>query len=783
MEAADGEETAGVVEAAAGVEAAARVEAAAVVEAAIVVEAACVVEAASAAGGAEAGAVTPVPKGDTGGTGVGEELGEAAELATEKVLEQLLRVCERDMDAADGAAAELSQHFTVHPVEHSLWEQETLEAMNGVLFGCLEPEVGAMQRKKAVYDDERRLSEGSDSCWSDSDSSSEMRGEVDEEPQVQEVAAVVVEAATGARAADVMEAAAVVETAVGGGAASEVEAPGAEAGTTVPEGDAGGAGEVEEEGEEAMMTVGKVEQLLRVCEQDVNAADGAAAELSQHFTVHPVEHSLWEQETLEAMNGVLFGCLEPEVEAMQRKKAVYDHERGLSEGSDSCWSDSDSSSAVEGEVDEEPQVQGEATAAVEAEIVVEAAAEVGAAAVLEAAVVVEAAFVVEAAAGVEAAAVMEAAVVVEAAAAAEAAAVEAAAGVEAAAVLEATAVVEAAAGVEAAAVLEAAAGVEAAAVLEAAVVVEAAAVVAGRQGSLQKSQRKRGLKVESALVPGGLAPKRLRKEASWRFNTGRRQKEGKGRRRGGGAKGGQGQGRWSMPGFRVDPGGVSLVVGGYIVQAVQTQVTIKGAAGRETWLGVDLLRGGSGVKVTGWMHSGELQRRAAGDADWLARLRGRAREGWSVEDHSWVCSGGPAVTGHGLRGAVVGWYLPVMVVDEEKLKKVGGVRVRVRMKKVAVGRTAGGFEQAMGIRCRQEWCVHKMSRRQLVNITGQMVQADGGSELLVEGQEVWEEWTGRTVEDTRWRREAKGQWRARKQAAVRWEWTKEEERDKVYDRG
>ena len=183
------------------------------------------------------------------------------------------------------------------------------------------------------------------------------------------------------------------------------------------------------------------------------------------------------------------------------------------------------------------------------------------------------------------------------------------------------------------------------------------------------------------------------------------------------------------------------------------------------------------------MHSGELQRRAAGDAGWLARLRGRGREGWSVEDHSWVCSGGPAVSGHGQRGAVVGWYLPVMVVDEEKLKKVGGVRVRVRMKKVAVGRTAGGFGQAVGIRCRQEWRVHKTSRRQLVDITGQMVQADGGSELLVEGQEVWEEWTGRTVEDTRWRKEAKGLWRAREQAAVRWEWTKEEERDKVYDRG
>ena len=135
------------------------------------------------------------------------------------------------------------------------------------------------------------------------------------------------------------------------------------------------------------------------------------------------------------------------------------------------------------------------------------------------------------------------------------------------------------------------------------------------------------------------------------------------------------------------------------------------------------------------MQSGELQRRAAGDADWLARLRGKGREGWSVEDHSWVCSEGPAVTGHGLRGAVVGWYLPVLVVDEEQMKS-GGVRVVVLMKRVAVGRTAGGVEQAVGIRCRQEWHRHRMSREQLVGITGQRVQADGGSEMLVEGQEV-----------------------------------------------
>jgi hypothetical protein len=244
-----------------------------------------------------------------------------------------------------------------------------------------------------------------------------------------------------------------------------------------------------------------------------------------------------------------------------------------------------------------------------------------------------------------------------------------------------------------------------------------------------------------------------------------------------------------MPGFRVDPGGASLVVGSYIVQAVQTQVTIKGAAGRETWLGVDLLRGGSGVKVAGWMHSGELQRRAAGDAGWPARLRGRGREGWSVEDHGWVRSGGQAVSGHGQRGAVVGWYLPVLVIDE-KLMRVGGTRVVVLMRRVAVGKTAGGVEQAVGIRCRQEWCRHKMGRGQLVETIGRRVQTDGGKEIMVEGCEIWEEWIGQAVVDTAWRKEVKGQWRAREQAVARWGWSKNlvqdkdtEERDKVYDRG
>ena len=32
--------------------------------------------------------------------------------------------------------------------------------------------------------------------------------------------------------------------------------------------------------------------------------------------------------------------------------------------------------------------------------------------------------------------------------------------------------------------------------------------------------------------------------------------------------------------------------------------------------------------------------------------------------------------------------------------------------------------------------------KKLVGISGLRVQADGGREVLVEGQEVWEEWTG-----------------------------------------
>ena len=82
------------------------------------------------------------------------------------------------------------------------------------------------------------------------------------------------------------------------------------------------------------------------------------------------------------------------------------------------------------------------------------------------------------------------------------------------------------------------------------------------------------------------------------------------------------------------------------------------------------------------------QRRAAGDADWFARLRWKGKGGGSVQDHNCVCSGGLAVTGRGLRGAAVGWYLPVLVADEGQMKR-GGDKVMVLMKRVLVGSAAG----------------------------------------------------------------------------------------------
>ena len=109
------------------------------------------------------------------------------------------------------------------------------------------------------------------------------------------------------------------------------------------------------------------------------------------------------------------------------------------------------------------------------------------------------------------------------------------------------------------------------------------------------------------LRPRELAPKRLRDRTIEQDGRGKQQRKRKGNGKEGAEKKRQGDGKWSMPGFRVDPGGAELVAGRYTVKAMQSQVSLQGAAGRETWLGVDLLRGGGRTKFTGWIHSGELQ--------------------------------------------------------------------------------------------------------------------------------------------------------------------------------
>ena len=84
------------------------------------------------------------------------------------------------------------------------------------------------------------------------------------------------------------------------------------------------------------------------------------------------------------------------------------------------------------------------------------------------------------------------------------------------------------------------------------------------------------------LRPRGLAPKRLRDKTVEQDGRDKQQQKRKGSGRGGAGKKQQSDGKWSMPGFRVDPGGAELVAGRYTVKAVQSQVSLQGDAGRET---------------------------------------------------------------------------------------------------------------------------------------------------------------------------------------------------------
>jgi hypothetical protein len=79
-----------------------------------------------------------------------------------------------------GGKKKREEELDGQPVRHSLWEQGSLKAYNELLFGNLDAEVEAVPQRRAVYDEERRLSEGSASCWggadSDSDSATEIEG-------------------------------------------------------------------------------------------------------------------------------------------------------------------------------------------------------------------------------------------------------------------------------------------------------------------------------------------------------------------------------------------------------------------------------------------------------------------------------------------------------------------------------------------------------------------------------------------------------------------------------
>ena len=104
---------------------------------------------------------------------------------------QVLQECEKDMAETDEALSDIGvgvltgkrkrgEELAHQHVRHSLWEQGSQQAYNELLFGCLDDEVEALQQSKAHYDEARRLSDGSDSCWSHpcSDSGSEAGLEV-----------------------------------------------------------------------------------------------------------------------------------------------------------------------------------------------------------------------------------------------------------------------------------------------------------------------------------------------------------------------------------------------------------------------------------------------------------------------------------------------------------------------------------------------------------------------------------------------------------------------------
>ena len=149
-------------------------------------------------------------------------------------------------------------------------------------------------------------------------------------------------------------------------------------------------------------------------------------------------------------------------------------------------------------------------------------------------------------------------------------------------------------------------------------------------------------------------------------------------------------GKWHMEGFREDPESDILVQGDYAVGTVRVQEQEEGLPAEEGWLGVRLKK--EGVDVLGWMQAGELREKVAGRERWVRRLRGKGDEGWDTAGCRWASKSGSLQAdrevgkdrGSGKVGGVVGWYLPVQVM-EEKFSKAG-VRVCMQMRRVAFGK-------------------------------------------------------------------------------------------------
>ena len=87
----------------------------------------------------------------------------------------MLQECEHDMVKTYEALSDIrmgvlagkkkrGEELAHQHVRHSLWEQDSLEAYNELLLGCLDEEMEVLQQYKAQYDEARRRSDGSDSC-------------------------------------------------------------------------------------------------------------------------------------------------------------------------------------------------------------------------------------------------------------------------------------------------------------------------------------------------------------------------------------------------------------------------------------------------------------------------------------------------------------------------------------------------------------------------------------------------------------------------------------------